>query len=332
MVWGELLEDWVTHRVADAPTSWDALTTWFAERGSPNAGPRTRRESVTTFKLFKELCPELLDHWRTLTVDEARLFQVRVGQKREPATVVKHLANLRKLWNACKKSWVRENPWAQLTFPKVGADPESWHYFPAIEVARLIAAADEVWKARIRLAWKAGLRPGEIDHLRVADVDWTGARVHVRRHRPNQVTIDWDPKDKDSRTIPIDEDTLQALRKLKARCGRNPYLMVRPSRWKQALAKQRKNQWRQDLALINGKKKVWDRLLRAAKISDHDGSPEFYSLRKTCCCDMLDGGAASHEVQAMMGHAELKTTMTWYAKVNKAAAERRIRDAQSRAV
>jgi len=35
--------------------------------------------------------------------------------------------------------------------------------------------------------------------------------------------------------------------------------------------------------------------------------------------------------QALLGHSNVKTTLTWYSKVNKADAERRIREAQTKA-
>ncbi len=46
---------------------------------------------------------------------------------------------------------------------------------------------------------------------------------------------------------------------------------------------------------------------------------------------MLTRGVPGYEVQALLGHADLETTMKWYSKVNKEDAERRIRDAQGQA-
>ncbi len=329
----ELMADWVDRKRSNPPASWDELTAWFEAEGMPNAGHRSRLEARTAFRLFRELCPELVDRWQTLERDEARVYQVRlVGRGDKPMTVRKRLTYMRSLWNACRRTWVRGNPWAELAFPKVQTDAESWHYYSAAEVAALLAAATAVWKARIRLAWKSGLRPGEIDHLRSVDVDWAGERVIVRRHAASETTLEWLPKDRDSRTVAVDGDTLLLLRRLKAKASPgNPYLFVSERRWRQALALQAAGKWRPDMALINGRKKAWDQIVKTAGLAEPgDGPLVFYSLRKTCCCDLLEDGVPGHEVQAMLGHASLTTTMTWYSKVNKAEAERRIRAAQAK--
>jgi len=51
---------------------------------------------------------------------------------------------------------------------------------------------------------------------------------------------------------------------------------------------------------------------------------------KHAAADMLTNGVPAHEVQALLGHSSIRTTLTWYAKVNREDAERRIREAQKR--
>ena len=55
----------------------------------------------------------------------------------------------------------------------------------------------------------------------------------------------------------------------------------------------------------------------------------FHSLRKSCITNWLEAGVPPHEVQAMAGHADLATTMKYYAKVDKSAMIR-VRDASER--
>jgi len=69
----------------------------------------------------------------------------------------------------------------------------------------------------------------------------------------------------------------------------------------------------------------------AANLKTTDAPPVFYSLRKTCCCDMLTRGVPGHEVRQLMGHADLETTLRWYSNVNKEDADRRTREAQNQA-
>lgn len=328
-----IVADWADRKQSDAPASWDDLATWYKREGSPNAGHRSKLEASTAFKLFKTHCPELAERWQELSVDDARVFQNRlVAAKARPMTIRKHLTYMRALWNACKRTWVKGNPWSELAFPKHERDDEAWHYYTSTEVATLMGVAGTAWKARIRLAWKSSLRPGEIDHLRLSDVDWQEQRVRIRRHPANETTLEWHPKDKDARTAPLDPETILLLRQLQIKAGATPYLFVGERRWRQALALQAAGKWRPDMALVNGKKKAWDAIVNKAALTPLDDAPlVFYSLRKTCCCDMLTAGVPAHEVQALFGHANLRTTMTWYSKVNKADSEKRIRKAQERA-
>ena len=55
----ELLSDWADRQESDAPESWDELTKWYENDGSPNAGDRTVLDALSTFRLFKKLCPDL---------------------------------------------------------------------------------------------------------------------------------------------------------------------------------------------------------------------------------------------------------------------------------
>jgi integrase len=326
-----ILTEWCARMTSDAPTHFDAVIDWYFEHGCLDVQHETRRDTRITLELFRKLCPEWLDRWQDITRDEAREFQNRLRTGRKTATVWKHISNMRKVWNALNEGWARENPWAKLKRPKIGIDKDDWHYYPRHEVAALLRVADLTWRARIRLAWKAGLRPGEIDHLRVTDIDWEAKRVHVRERDGKQTELAWMPKDKDARTVPLDDKTMALLNRLRIkRTPENPYLFVPDRRWRQALALQNLGRWRPDAVLVNGKKRRWDRIVSAAKVEPPDAPARFYSLRKTCCCDMLTAGVATHEVQAMLGHASIETTLTWYAKVNKGEAEKRIRQAQRR--
>ena len=329
----EIVFDLVERHRSDAPSSWEELTEWYHRDGSPGAGHRSMLEARTTFKRFAELCPELARRWQHITIDDAKVFKNHLSKMYSPMTVRKYLTYMRALWYACSRRWIQGNPWAELRFPRSGADAEAWHYYKPSEAAALLCVADQTWKARIRLAWKSGLRPGEIDHLRVTDIDWEESRVRIRRQWASECVLRWSPKDKDARSVPLDTETLALLRRLQAKAAPgDPYLFVPERRWRQAIALQSAGKWRPDAELVCGKRKRWLKIVDESGIKADDDNPlVFYSLRKTCCCDMLTGGVPTHEVQALMGHSNIKTTLTWYSKVNKEDAEKRIREVQGRA-
>ena len=43
---------------------------------------------------------------------------------------------------------------------------------------------------------------------------------------------------------------------------------------------------------------------------------EFHSLRKSCITNWLESGVPPHRVQALAGHADIKTTLDHYSKID----------------
>jgi integrase len=102
----------------------------------------------------------------------------RLAQKLHPKTINNHLTVLRKMLSLAAE-------WEIIPFtPKVvwlkAPEPE-FDFLDFAEAERLIAAAEEDWRAMIVLGLKAGLRQGELLALRWEDVDLVAGRLMVRR-------------------------------------------------------------------------------------------------------------------------------------------------------
>jgi len=87
----------------------------------------------------------------------------------------------------------------------VYSDEEAW--------AVVRAAATEQEKAILLLAWRAGLRRGEIPPLLVRDVDFVASHLHVRRSYVHGV-LNPTPKGRRERAVPLEQEVACALEKL----------------------------------------------------------------------------------------------------------------------
>jgi integrase len=78
------------------------------------------------------------------------------------------------------------------------------------EAERLIAGADDGWRAMITVALRTGLRQGELLALRWEDVDLVAGRLMVRRAVARGVI--GTPKSGKSREVPLSKAAIQALK------------------------------------------------------------------------------------------------------------------------
>ncbi|MDY0004857.1 MAG: site-specific integrase, partial [Polyangia bacterium] len=87
--------------------------------------------------------------------------------------------------------------------------PQSFDFLDFEEAERLLAAAEEEWRPMITLAFRSGLRQGELLALRWGDVDLEVGQLVVRRAVARGLM--GTPKNGRTRAIPLSEATVAAL-------------------------------------------------------------------------------------------------------------------------
>ncbi len=199
-----------------------------------------------------------------------------------------------------KRRWTGSNPIRQVELPPVPRCEEIRFLTPE-EVESVIAAVREgsdqlLERALFRTAAMAGLRVGELLALRWQDVDWTAARIRVRR---NYVRGEFGtPKSRRStRSVPMADAVGGELERLFQGSG-----------------------FQADGDLVFGDPvtgeplsqfKVLKRFRRALKAAGLDTSPRFHDLRHTFGTQCAGAGVPMRTLQEWMGHRDIQTTQRY---------------------
>lgn len=245
-----------------------------------------------------EITTERIDAYRAhgLTVGGAH------GRPLKRTTVQRDLTNLSGiLTRALKRGWIDSNPYTDAE--KVAYKPSGDFNVltvPELEaVAR--AATTEQAAGLYRVAAYSGLRIGELRALRWRDIDFTNATIHVRRNLPVQARDEKAPKGKRVRSLPLFDQAARALDGL----SRRGYL-TRPD----------------DLVFVGvsgghldyetTKDAFYAALIGAGlgHLREQQEPITFHDLRHTFGTLAVQIWPLS-DVQAFMGHADVRTTMIY---------------------
>jgi len=199
-------------------------------------------------------------------------------------TINNHLTVLRKLLSTAVE-------WRLLSV----VPPIKWLKAPAgefdfltfEEADRLIAGAEDEWRAMIIVALRIGLRHGELIGLRWLDVDLDAGRLVVRQAVSEGVI--GTPKNGRTREVPLCKQALDALRD-RPRIG--PYVFCSP-----------------DGSMLTHAQTRWP-LKRALKKAGlrHLG---WHSLRHSFASHLVMRGAPIKSVQELLGHCSIEMTMRY---------------------
>jgi integrase len=136
-------------------------------------------------------------------------------------------------------------------------------------------------RAAFYLLWQGGLRLGEVEELRLEDLDFPQKRLSVR-----------DGKGKKDRTVYLTETNIHALRE---------YLAVRGEGSGDHVFLYRNAPLKKDL--IRAQLKVAGERV-GVKVFPH-------RLRHTCATQLLNAGCRVTSIQRFLGHKELSSTMVY---------------------
>jgi integrase len=217
---------------------------------------------------------------------------------------------------AVKKKWASTNPCAEVE-EKPKSDPHGdIRFLDEVDLEALLRAeGDETRRTMYLTAAMTGLRQGELLALRWRDIDWTAARVRVRR---NYVRGEYGtPKSRRStRSVPLADRVageLDLLHRASAFQGDEDLVFAHPV-----------------LGHPLDRSKLLKRFKAAVKLADagqfeevvkkgKDGKNKtelrpltrFHDLRHTFGTRMAAAGVPMRTLQEWMGHRDLKTTLIY---------------------
>jgi len=282
----------------------EAAERWYAERGLEKGwSPSTRRDYRSALDVhllpafaddpLEKITPGRIESWRaeamTPYIDEDGKLRVRLPRR----TAQKTLAMLHGIFEHARKAYgLHRNPAADVEQIKHTYSGSFDFYSPEDVWALVRAAGDEQDGAIFLTAAFAGLRRGELVALRVRDVDFANRVLRVERSYGLGVLKT--PKSGKVRSVPMASEIEQALARLLVERGDpGPDELVFPGEdggYLDASALRRR--------YTKAQRKAGLRELR------------FHDLRHTFG-SLAVSRATLVQLQAWMGHADVKTTMRY---------------------
>lgn len=214
-----------------------------------------------------------------------------------PRTVVRHLTVAHGVFkHAVREHGLTRNPAsAELVDRPTVRYSGEFETLDSIELAALVrAAADPQDAALILTAAMSGLRQGELLALRWRDVDFAGQRIHVRRAWSQAAKVEKTPKSGKVRSVPLVGELIAPLDGLSRRehfTGEDDLVFC-------SAVGEHLDAW--------GLRRRYAAALKAAGLR----SVRFHDLRH-CFGSVAVRAFPLSDVQAMLGHAHVTTTMRY---------------------
>ncbi len=230
------------------------------------------------------------------------------------STVNKDIRTLRSIFNLAiePRGYLIEgqNPFAKIKKRKTTEKPI--RYVDIQEYSALMDAATKLWwKAFLSIAYGSGLRRNEVLHLTWVDVDLEQQRIEIRAKKAASEILEWDPKSRKNRVVPMSDETAQLLIDLQVKSPEfHPYIFVSPERLDRIKRCRKAGKWNSRSEVVNNlgeRFKTIRRHANVAKCTIHD-------LRRSAITNWAKV-LPIQVVQALAGHADITTTKKYYLAV-----------------
>lgn len=239
-------------------------------------------------------------------------------------------AQYRKVYNyACKifdyailHGFISDNPKQRIVIPTkkldYGNKKRKKTYYTKQELKQFLNAVKESseyqWYAYFRLLAFTGMRKGETLALTWGDIDLTGKLLTINKTlatgENNKLIVQSPKTESSNRVISLDKITVRILKSWKAEQARlllafgfnsiNPNQLV--------FSKISNNQF----LYFNAPRKELAKVCKAHKLP----TIHIHGFRHTHCSLLFESGLDIKQVQARLGHSDIKTTMNIYAHVS----------------
>jgi len=230
------------------------------------------------------------------------------------STANKDLGTLRRVFNLAvePRGYLAEggNPFAKLKKRKIAQPP--LRYVSVEEYRALTRASGSLWwRGLVSLAYGSGLRRNEILHLTWADVDFENHRIAITAKKETSDIIEWQPKDRENRVVPISEETEQLLANLQEDTPvRHPYVFISPRRLQRIKERRKTGKWDSRRQIINNMGRQFEAILSKAGVAECT----LHDLRRSAITNWAQK-LPIQVVQQLAGHSDISTTRKYYLAV-----------------
>jgi len=233
------------------------------------------------------------------------------GRDLSPSSVKSYRKDVQSMMRwSWRRGYRLGDPFDGLSQPKT-AQSEIRVYTEAEVQALLAAAHNKIWRARILAAVSAGLRKSEVQNLCIGDVNFERNYISVQGKKETAYTWCWSAKNYHLRRVPLCESLSRLLAEIidELQPGQ-PYLLLSEQRYfgiQQLRAKGMSDRIRM---CPDENVRPWRNILAATQIKG-----TFHDLRRTAITRWT-WNMPPQDVKKLAGHADIATTMEYYAAVS----------------
>jgi len=204
------------------------------------------------------------------------------------------------------------NPFAKIKERRTVAKPPKYVSLEVFDKA-FSAAKSLWWKAFLTLAYTSAGRRDELLNLTWRDIDFENQNAGFFPKKASKSILAWQPKDHESRVVPIPPEAVQLLANLQAESDEgNPYVFIVTRRWKHILRRRSEGTWQPDYEIVNNLTRSIDVICRRANVESF--TP--HDLRRSCITNWARR-LPIQSVQYLAGHSNISTTRKHYLSVQK---------------
>lgn len=240
----------------------------------------------------------------------------------KPATANMYLRAVKTFFNwLLAVEVIEKNPFRPVKFFKDTAAGKPT--YPAADIERLLAlCGDDRWRLIVALAITTGMRRGEILNLTVSEVDYAAGVITIADKKQTPTTWPWQIKDAERRCVPIAPFVERLLLRRHAELpGGQSYLCLTERRVEHLLRLQDTGRLTHKILKcpeVNFRRK-FIRLCTLARVQ----YGTFHALRGSALSLLADAGLQPHDLAAIAGHADIRTTFKHYVRPDQAAEKAR---------
>jgi len=273
----------------------------------------TLKDHLRALRLFEKHLGSQTELKRISPRDAESFVAARLADDLSVGSVNKDIRTLKGIFNLAiePRGYLEEgtNPFAKIKQRKMASKPP--RYISAEEFQKVFEVAEHWWKVFLTLAYTSAGRRDELLNLTWANIDFENQNVCFFPKESSKLILEWEPKDHESRIVPIPSETVQLLANLQAESDEgNPYVFIKTSRLKHILRRRTRGTWKSDYEVVNNLSRSMEVICRRAKV-------EFFTphdLRRTCITNWAKK-LPIQTVQHLAGHSNMMTTRKYYLSV-----------------
>jgi len=275
----------------------------------------TWQEHKRALELFENFIGGSIELGKIRPADAEAFVADRLASKEvSVATVNKYIRHLCSIFNRAitPRGYLAEgqNFFARIKPRKLTDNPK--RYVEIGEYCALMNAAEDIWwETFIAVAYSSGLRLNEILHLTRKDIDFDNKRANVTAKKTKDKIIEWEPKGRKNREVPISDEALKLLVDIQVNAPEeHPYVFISLHRLERIAERIRIGKWNERSEVIHNMTRKFKLIRIKAKVD----KCTIHDLRKS----VITNWSKKLPIQVthkLAGHSNIKTTLEYYLAV-----------------